>query len=146
MNDEPDASRDDAGRTDDSPGFDTQAQMLTGIGLFLFVISLVYGFLSKEAAGTTMLVLAGGLVTLTAAYLGLHKPRETSVDEPERAHHIDGSAEPWFPHASIWPFTIGVGAVLVGNGLLLGLWLTLPAAAVLGAAVIGFIHQSRQRS
>ena len=145
MTDEPVARRDDAGRTDDSPGFDTQAQMLTGIGVFLFAISLVYGFVSEEAAGTIMLVLAGGLVTLTAAYLGWHKPGGPAAKESERAHHA-ADPEPWFPHASIWPFTIGIGAVLVGNGLLLGLWFTLPAAAVLAAAIIGFLRQSRQRS
>jgi hypothetical protein len=138
--------RDDAGRTDDDPGFVFQARMFTGIGVFMFVISIVYGFISKEAAGITMLVLAGGLATLTAAYIGVHEPRaDLSVDDAIEAGTA-GDEEPWFPHASVWPFTVGLGAFLVGNGLLLGLWLVLPAAVVLGGAIIGFTRQSRQRS
>ena len=142
--------RDDAGRKDDSPGFDIQARMFTGIGAFIFLISIVYGFLSKEAAGTTMLVLAGGLATMTGAYLGVRKPPDDiSVEDPERSTqgpHQGDEEGPWFPHASIWPFTIGLGAVLVANGILLGLWFSLPAAVVLGAALFGFSRQSRQRA
>jgi hypothetical protein len=141
----PDDVRDDAGRTDDSPGFDIQARMFTGIGAFLFLISIVYGFISKEPAGTTMLVLAGALATLTAAYLGLHKPPPGADVDEAADPEAEGLAEPWFPHASIWPFAIGAGAVLVANGILLGLWMMLPAALVLAGAVIGFSRQSRQR-
>jgi hypothetical protein len=144
--DKPEGARDDAGRTDDSPGFEIQARMFTGIGAFLFVLSIVYGFISKEPAGTTMLVLAGALATLTAAYIGLHKPpSETDVDEAS-APADDPMDEPWFPHASIWPFAIGAGAVLVANGILLGLWMVLPAGLVLGGAVVGFSRQSRLRA
>ncbi|MDQ6697084.1 MAG: cytochrome c oxidase subunit 4 [Actinomycetota bacterium] len=146
MTDRPEGVRDDAGRTDDSPGFDIQARMFTGIGVFLFLISIVYGFISKEPAGTTMLVLAGGLATLTAAYLGLHKP-PPGTDVGEAADPaVDHMDEPWFPHASIWPFAIGAGAVLVANGILLGLWMMLPAGFVLAGAIVGFSRQSRQRA
>ncbi len=145
MTGKPEGARDDAGRTDDSPGFDIQARMFTGIGAFLFLISIVYGFISKEPAGTTMLVLAGGLATLTAAYLGLHKP-PPDVGVDQSAEPADGGiGVPWFPHASIWPFAVGVGAVLVANGILLGLWMLLPAGLVLSGAIIGFSRQSRQR-
>lgn len=146
MIDKPDGARDDAGRTDDSPGFAIQARMFTGIGAFMFLLSIVYGFLSKEPAGTTMLVLAGGLATLTAAYLGLHKPPPEADVDDAAAPAGDPIDEPWFPHASIWPFAIGVGAVLVANGILLGLWMLLPAGLVLAGAIAGFSRQSRQRA
>ena len=60
-------------RTDDSPGFDIQARMFAGIGAFMFLLAIVYWFVSYEAAGTTMLALAGGLTMLTAVYLGLQR-------------------------------------------------------------------------
>jgi hypothetical protein len=145
MVDKPEGARDDAGRTDDSPGFDVQARMFTGIGAFAFFISIVYGFISKEAAGTTMLVLTGGLAMLTGAYLGLHKPPPEADVEDSTDDFADEVEEPWFPHASIWPFTIGAGAMLVANGILLGLWMLLPAGFVLAGAIIGFSRQSRQR-
>ena len=56
-----------------------------------------------------------------------------------------GDEEPWFPAASGWPFALGGALVLVANGLLLGLWLLLPAAALLAYALAGFIQQSRVR-
>ena len=69
-----DIGRDDAGRADESPGFDTQAQMFTFLGVFLTVLSLVYGFWTKEAAGATLLALASGLAFTIGAYLGWRKP------------------------------------------------------------------------
>ncbi len=147
MTDRPEDTRDDAGRTDDSPGFDIQARIFTAIGGFMFVISIVYGFVSKEPAGTTMLVLAGGLATLTAAYLGTHKPPTgANVDQAADQNHPEDVEEPWFPHASVWPFAVAGGAALVANGILLGLWMLLPAGLVLAAALIGFSRQSRARA
>lgn len=52
---------------------------------------------------------------------------------------------PYLPHASIWPFAMGVGAFVVANGPALGLWALLPGAVLLGAAVLGFCRQSRYR-
>jgi hypothetical protein len=134
--------RDDGGRDDDSPGFDIQARMFALIGAFLVVVSLVYWFVSYEQAGTVMLSLASALAFTIGAYLGWKKPPAgTSVDEQERA----GAEEPWFPHASGWPFALAAALVLVANGLLLGLWLLLPASAFLAYAIAGFIQQSRVR-
>lgn len=139
-----DASRDDAGREDDSPGFDIQARIFAFVGVFLTVISIVYGWLSEEWAGTVMLALASGLVFTIGAYVGWNKPGgHPEVDEAQRE---DTDDQPWFPTASGWPFALAVGIVLVANGLLLGLWLFLPASAFLAYALSGFIRQSRQRS
>ncbi len=133
--------QDDAGRTDDSPGFDVQARIFTAIGVFVTVVSIVYGFISYEWAGTVMLSLTSGLAFLTGAYLGWRKPSHGTVEDAE---HADD--EPWFPSASIWPFAVGAGAALVANGLLLGTWLLAPSVVVLAYAVAGFVLQSRRRA
>ena len=138
-----DPSRDDAGREDDSPGFDIQARIFAILGIFLTGISLLYGFLTYEWAGTVMLTLTSGLTFTIGGYLGWKKPPPgTNVDEAEPGH---GDEEPWFPAASGWPFALGGAVVLVGNGLLLGLWLLLPASALLAYAIAGFVQQSRVR-
>lgn len=136
--------QDDAGRTDDSPGFDVQARIFTAIGLFATVVSIVYGFISYEWAGTVMLSLTSGLAFLTGAYLGWRKPTHGSVEDAEHGEHADD--EPWFPATSIWPFAVAAGAALVANGLLLGTWLLLPSVVVLAYAVAGFVLQSRRRA
>jgi hypothetical protein len=138
-----DPARDDAGRDDDSPGFDIQARLFAFVGTFQLVISAVYWFLTYEDAGSVMLLLAGALGLAVAGYLGWKKPpRSASVDEAEPSGEEE---EPWFPAASGWPFALGIGMVLVANGLLLGLWLLLPAGAFLLYAIGGFILQSRVR-
>jgi hypothetical protein len=137
-----DPERDDAGREDDSPGFDIQARIFAIIGSFLTVVAIGYGFLTYEWAGTVMLSLASALSFTIGGYLGWKKPPHgTAVDDAEPP----GEEEPWFPAASGWPFALGAGVVLVGNGLLLGLWLLLPAGAFLAYAIAGFIQQSRVR-
>jgi len=139
-----DASRNDDGSQDDSPGFDIQARIFAAIGVFLTLVSIGYGLLTSEWAGTTMLALTSGLVFTIGAYVGWQKPaRGTSVDEAQGPHEDD---QPWFPAASGWPFALAVAIVLVANGLLLGVWLFLPAAAFLAFALAGFIRQSRFRA
>jgi hypothetical protein len=131
----------DAGWADESTGFDIQTQMFTFLGVFLTVASLVYGFWTKEAAGATLLALASGMAFTTGAYIGWRRPLPgAGVDRPQH-----DEVEPWFPDASIWPFAMGAGLALVGNGLLLGTWLLLPAAIFLLYTLTGFIVQTRRR-
>jgi len=146
---EEEAERDDAGRAAGHAGWGVQARMFGGIASFIAFIGAIYWFVSYENAGTTLLALTAVMAAMTAAYVGW----------PRRDHHPhvddDGGqqAEPghdphdgvWFPEASIWPVAIGAGMVLVGNGLLLGRWLLIPAAVFLTWALAGMIRQGRHR-
>lgn len=136
--------RDDAGRSDDSPGFDIQARMFTFIGVFLTVASLGYGLWTREAAGATMLALASGLAFVVGGYVGWTKP--SAGVRAGHAEHGHGDEDPWFPDSSIWPFALSIGLVMVANGLLLGTWLLLPGAGFLLYAVSGFVLQTRRRA
>jgi hypothetical protein len=135
--------RDDAGRTDEDAGFATQARIFALIALWMSAASLLYGVLTHEWAGTTMLAVSGLLVFTIAGYVGWKGPAPgTPVDEGEPPDEPD---EPWFPVSSGWPIVLALGLVLLGNGLLLGLWLLAPAAAVTAFALAGFVAQSRAR-
>jgi hypothetical protein len=48
------------------------------------------------------------------------------------------------PHASVWPFGIGLGAATVLNGLVLGVWVLVPGVALLAIGIGGWIRQSRR--
>lgn len=132
----PQGTVDDEG-ADEARAFHVQVRTFGYIGLFMFVVSVGYGIWTQEPAGSAMLALAGGLATITAAYLGW----------PKHAHGAPaaGDETPWFPGPTIWPFAVGVAMFLFANGVLLGVWLLLPASAVLFAAVVGFVAQSRRR-
>jgi hypothetical protein len=51
----------------------------------------------------------------------------------------------YLPHASLWPFGIGVGAFLAFNGLILGFAYAVPGAIVVGVSVAGVVTQTRRR-
>src|SRR5258706_128250 len=89
-----------------------QARVFLGVAAFMALIGVVYWFASYEPAGTTMLALAATLVGMCGVYLQIRY--EHAATEP----HDD---EYYLPHASIWPFGVGVGALLAVNGLIVGL-------------------------
>ncbi|MBI2710159.1 MAG: cytochrome c oxidase subunit 4 [Actinobacteria bacterium] len=132
----------DSGRADESAGFVVQARLFGGLGLFLAGISVFYGVLSQEYAGTTFLALTSALALMIAAYQGSHRRRAASSHEPEPGH---ASEDEWSPAASIWPFAIAAAVTLVANGFLLGRWLLLPSLVFLAYALAGFAGQSRWR-
>ncbi len=117
----------------------TEGLVFVGVGSYLVLAAVAYGLLAQEPAGTTMLALAGGLGLLIGSYLR----------RPQRVGHGDavdtGSGDPYLPHASIWPFAMGLASFVTANGLALGLWALLPGALLLAASVVGFCRQSRYR-
>src|SRR5690606_40724296 len=62
---------------------------------------------------------------------------EPGTGEAEDGHYL--------PHASVWPFAIGVGAATLANGLVLGLWVIVPGAVLLVVGIAGFVRQTRHR-
>jgi hypothetical protein len=113
-----------------------QAKVLGGVAAFLLLAATVYELAADEHAGTTMLALAAALALVVAAYL--------RTQAHDGGDHEDG--DEYLPHASIWPFAIGVAAFLMANGLILGpLWLV-PGGLLLVVGVVGFARQTRWRA
>ena len=107
------------------------------LGGAVALMAAVYWFTSYEDAGTVMLVLAAALALFIGAYLALAARRTTA--------HAGDEAEPYLPHASAWPFFIGVAALVTLNGVALGLWALVPGLVALGLALVGYAGQSRRR-
>ncbi|MEY2421499.1 MAG: hypothetical protein QOI95_1566 [Acidimicrobiaceae bacterium] len=115
----------------------TQARIFLGISAFMALIGVVYWFASYEPAGATMLGLSSALAAVCGVYLQIqseHEPTGALV-EP---HYL--------PHASVWPFGIGVGALLTVNGMIVGFGYAIPGLVVLAIAIVGLISQSRHRA
>lgn len=149
---EEESDRDDAGRGDDAAhaGWATQARLFGAVGAFVAFIGVVYWFVSYESAGSTMLALTAVLALMTAAYVGWPRRAIPHGDGGlDGGHGLEPGHDPhdgvWFPEASIWPFAIGGSMVLVGNGLLLGRWLLIPASVLLAWSLAGMIRQGRRR-
>lgn len=117
-----------------------ERNLLWYVAFFLMTVAGIYGLTAAEDAGPVLLFLAGGFAAMVAAYLWVQDRHRT--DEGAGGHGTDA----WFPHASIWPFTIGVASFLLFNGLILGTWFLVPGGIVLTMGVLGWTLQTRDRT
>jgi hypothetical protein len=129
----------DEHRNLDSRQVTIQSRIFLAIGGAVAVMAVIYVLASYDEAGSVMLVLAACLSLVCGTYLWF-QARGSDEHDPLSD---DGM---YLPHASIWPFWIGVAAFLVTNGLVLGIWFLVPGALLMIAGIIGFIRQSRARS
>lgn len=116
------------------------AGVFVGIGVVIGVLTVVYGVFASEEAGKALLTLAVAFCLWIGAYLWL-RSRPAAEGEGDRD---DGGV--YLPHASVWPFGIGVGAFMLANGLLIGGWFFVPGVAVTVLSLAGFVRQTRTRT
>jgi hypothetical protein len=112
-----------------------------GTAVFLLTTAVVYWYLSYEQAGTVMLALGGGLGLIVAGWLWF-RWRGRPGHETETPDEV---AEEWEPHASTWPFWIGLGGATAAAGLAMTPWLIAPGAMVVVVGIVGWVGQSRRR-
>lgn len=89
-----------------------ESRMFGGIAIFLFATAAVYGWWSGEAAGTTCLVLSGGLALIIGSYFGFVANRiGQRPEDRDDAEISDGAGElGFFSPGSYWPLGLGLGA------------------------------------
>jgi purine-cytosine permease-like protein len=117
-------------------------RVFLAVGALVTVIAVVYGLTSDEEAGNVLLALSAVLALWSAAYLWLQLRRQRRMADGEQ---LEPEAPEYLPHASVWPFAIGLGATTAVNGLVLGTWVLVPGLALTVLGIGGFIRQSRLR-
>ena len=122
-------------------GMRVEARMYLVIAAFLAVAFFIYLLASYEWAGTVLLLVGAVMGVFLGGYL--ERQARLRTDAPMVGPADSGD---YLPHASIWPFGLGLGALLMANGLALGLWAVLPGAALMAGSVWGFARQSKLRS
>jgi hypothetical protein len=120
-------------------------RIFLAIGTFVLFMAVLYWFTSYEDAGTVLLALASVLALWFGSYLWLQQRRAARARARDDDGGADGEGTPYLPHASAWPFAIGLGAATVANGLVLGIWVVVPGAALFALGIGGFVHQTRHR-
>ena len=127
----------------DKAGMRVEARMYLVIAGFLAVAFAVYLLASYEWAGTVLLLVGAGMGVFMGGYL----ERQARLRTDPAGAEVEGEVghSEYLPHASVWPFGLGVGALLMANGLALGLWAVLPGAALTAGSVWGFARQSKRR-
>jgi hypothetical protein len=123
------------------------------IGAGVGSLGLIYWATAYEEAGTVMLIVATVLALWVAVYLWLRERHAGDLGDAGTVPGVGVGAgaagehgvEPYLPHASVWPFAIGLGAAALGVGLVLGLWVIVPGVGVMALGLGGFIRQTRRR-
>lgn len=134
-------------------------RVFLAIGSFVALLAVIYWATAYEESGTVMLLVSAVLALWIAAYLWLRQRERTGAEAVAATAAEEGAAEGralpghgvaeegehYLPHASAWPFAIGLGAATVANGLVLGLWVIVPGAALMALGIGGFVRQTRRR-
>jgi len=123
-----------------------EAYFLLVIGAFFGVVCAIYWFLCYETSGTLMLL---GTMLLGffpgSYYLWWSRRMKPRPEDNPNVERVDGAGVvAAFPSSSIWPFVFGVGAASVALALVFGVWTACVGFVLAGAAVIGFIRESRR--
>ncbi len=121
------------------------SRIFQALTVFFLVLTAIYAVSSDyEWAGTALLALSGGLGLMTGGFLTLLDRRGGLREELEPEDYEDRDVL-FLPHASLRPFWIGAGVVLVAAGLPLGVWLLLPGAALVAFGLVGLVEEGRRR-
>jgi Cytochrome c oxidase subunit IV len=146
----------DGGRADDAPGRPPEAVFFAGIGVFSLVIGVIYyAATTRSATGTEWVGVAALLGSAAFGfYFGYFLNRTLpavqadveAMEQAEAAGETDPGKILYLPDLSIWPLGIGVGLSLTLAGVALGFWVMIPGLALFLQSIIGFAHQSRDRT
>jgi hypothetical protein len=142
---------DDAVDTDVDTVVEEAAQTAVGSRIFLaltaffVVLAVVYGLSADgEWAGTALLALSAGLSVLTGGFLVLLDRRGGLREELDPEDYEDRDTL-FLPHASLRPFVVGSGIVLIAAGLPLGNWLIVPGGVLVVIGLAGMVEEGRRR-
>ncbi|MEV7521241.1 cytochrome c oxidase subunit 4 [Streptomyces sp. NPDC091371] len=121
-----------------------EAWLFTGTALFFGATTLLYGWLSREPAGTAALCVSFVMSSLVAAFLWRQYGRggERPEDRDEAEVRDAGGQRLYFPARSYFPVLAAAGSALIGLGVVQGLWLCLIGFGVLLPGILGFAFQN----
>jgi len=128
-----------------------EARLFEFIAGFFIVVAVLYGVLTAifatggvEWAGTTALVLTGGLALITATFFRFVARRlDTRPEDYEGAEISDGAGELGFfsPH-SWWPILVALSGSVVAVGIALWLpWLIVAGIMFVLTSVAGLVFE-----
>lgn len=120
-----------------------EAWTFGGLGIFFFITSFVYWFMSHEPAGTAALIMTDLLVFMIGGYLALISRKMDPRPEDRKDGEIpEGAGElGFFPPHSLWPLLCALTFALVILGPVFGWWLTGLGFGFGAFAVMGWVFE-----
>jgi len=116
---------------------------IVGCGVFFLVIAPIYWLLTGDWTGTTALVMTTLLCVLLGFYLGVVAKQIPDRPEDRNDGEIaDGAGElGFFPPYSWWPLFCALALATVVIGIVIGWWLFIIGAVLLGGMVLGWVFE-----
>ena len=110
---------------------------------FLVLAAAVYGWLSQDPAGTTMILLSGGLAIIVGFYLLFTARRmEARPEDRPDAEISEGAGEMgFFPPHSWWPLWLAASVTILAIGSVMGVWLFLIGFGFVMIATAGLLFE-----
>jgi Cytochrome c oxidase subunit IV len=120
-----------------------QGRMFLWLGVFVLGIAIVYGYWSKEAAGTVALFLTFGLCTMIGYYLSFTARRvDTGAMDNKDAEVSDDAGEVGFFSPHSWqPLALASGGALAFLGVIFGWWLMIFSAPIIMFGLFGWVFE-----
>lgn len=130
-------------------GLWTEYAIFFGTAGFFFAAAIVYGFWSKEPAGTVALALTGGLGLIIGSFLWFTARRldQARPEDDPSAEIADGAGDMgFFSPSSYWPFALAAAVALTAFAVAFWLvWLLVIGAGFLLLAVMGLLFEYQRR-
>ncbi|MGH9047552.1 MAG: aa3-type cytochrome oxidase subunit IV [Acidimicrobiales bacterium] len=138
-----------------------ESLFLLGVAFFFGCIALIYWFSSYEDGGFLMLLGTCCLGMLPGSYYLFWHRRfhghkyffwgrtdrvvgDRPEDRPDATIEEGAGVVSSFPGASIWPFTLAMGAFAFVLSLVFGTWLALIGVSLILTALVGVTAESRR--
>lgn len=111
--------------------------------VFLVVAAGIYGWLSQDPAGTTMILLSGGLAFIVGYYLMFTARRmEARPEDRPDAEVSEGSGEMgFFPPHSWWPLYLAASVTVLAVGMAFGAWLFIIGLGLVTVTSMGLLFE-----
>ena len=115
-----------------------QALLWAGVALYFGAITVLYLAVGGEAAGVTLLLLAGALGGLIGGWAwGQHRrdPTTRPPDRPDADAPDESGVVGVYPSASLRPLAVAAGMSAIVLGIALGSWMTIAGVAIVASQV-----------
>ena len=122
--------------------------LLFNLGAVFFgVVAVIYGFWSRDWAGTTALAFTGFMTLLVGFYITYTAKRLNNRPEDDMMANQD-EADPdygFFSPHSRWPLPMGFACMLIALGLVFATWLMLTGVIFLMMSIVGLVFEYYRR-